>query len=88
VGVVCSLIVGIAAIVTNGNVLISLIVGISMFSNILTAAAIGTLVPMVFKRIGVDPAVASAPFISTTVDITGLSIYFTLATVLIGKWMI
>lgn len=88
VGIVCSVIVGIAAVITNGSLLISLIVGIAMFSNILTAAAIGTLVPMVFKKLGVDPAVASAPFISTTVDITGLTIYFSLATVLIGKWMV
>lgn len=88
VGLVCSLIVGAAAVLTNGSLLISLIVGIAMFSNILTAAAIGTLVPMVFKKLGVDPAVASAPFISTTVDITGLTIYFTLATLMIGKWMV
>jgi magnesium transporter len=88
VGVVCSLIVALAAFVTNGQMVISFIVGIAMFSNILTAAAIGTLVPITFKKLGIDPAVASAPFISTTVDITGLTIYFTLATVLIGKWMI
>ncbi len=88
VGLVCSIIVGVAAILTHSSTVISLIVGIAMFSNILTAAAIGTLVPMIFKKLGVDPAVASAPFISTTVDITGLTIYFSLATVLIGKWMI
>lgn len=88
VGIICSLLVAVAAFLTNGQMVISLIVGIAMFSNILTAAAIGTLVPMIFKKLGVDPAVASAPFISTTVDITGLTIYFTLATLLIGKWMI
>ena len=88
VGIACSLIVGAAAALTNGSLLISLIVGIAMFSNIVTAAAIGTLVPMAFKKLGVDPAVASAPFISTTVDITGLTIYFSLATLLIGKWMV
>ncbi|SCZ77152.1 magnesium transporter [Acidaminobacter hydrogenoformans] len=88
VGLVCSVIVGLAAMLTNSSTVISLIVGIAMFSNIVTAAAIGTLVPMIFKKLGVDPAVASAPFISTTVDITGLTIYFSLATVLIGKWMI
>jgi magnesium transporter len=50
-----------------------------------TAATIGTIVPLVFKKIGVDPAVASAPFITTTIDLTGLSIYFTLATLMMAR---
>lgn len=82
VGTVCSLIVAVVSYVTHGEMLLSFIVGLSMFANIVTAATIGTLVPLTFKKIGVDPAVASAPFISTTIDITGLSIYFSLATYL------
>lgn len=82
VGTVCSLIVAVVSYVTHGEMLLSFIVGLSMFANIVTAATIGTLVPLTFKKIGVDPAVASAPFISTTIDITGLSIYFSLATFL------
>ena len=82
VGTVCSLIVAVVAYVTQDEMLLSAIVGLSMFANIVTAATIGTLVPLTFKKIGVDPAVASAPFISTTIDITGLTIYFTLATYL------
>lgn len=82
VGTVCSVIVAVVAFVTQGEMLLSIIVGVSMFANIVTAATIGTLVPLTFKKIGVDPAVASAPFISTTIDITGLTIYFTLATYL------
>lgn len=82
VGTVCSLIVAVVAFITQDQMLLSVIVGLSMFANIVTAATIGTLVPLTFKKIGVDPAVASAPFISTTIDITGLSIYFTLATYL------
>lgn len=82
VGTVCSVIVAVVSYVTHGEMLLSFIVGLSMFANIVTAATIGTLVPLTFKKIGVDPAVASAPFISTTIDITGLSIYFSLATYL------
>ncbi|MBN2898634.1 MAG: magnesium transporter [Clostridia bacterium] len=84
VGLACSLLV--AAIVffmQDGNYLMCLIVGVAMWANMVTAATIGTLVPLTFKRIGIDPAVASAPFITTTIDITGLSIYFTLATLMI-----
>lgn len=87
VGTVCSMIVAVVSYVTHGDMLISLIVGVAMFANIVTAATIGTMVPLTFKRIGVDPAVASAPFISTTIDITGLSIYFTLATVLMNTFV-
>lgn len=87
VGTVCSLIVAVVSFVTQGEMILSIIVGLSMFANIVTAATIGTLVPLSFKKIGIDPAVASAPFISTTIDITGLSIYFTLATYLMTVLM-
>jgi magnesium transporter len=82
IGTVCSLIVGVIAYLTRGEMILSVIVGLSMFANIVTAATIGTLLPLTFKKIGIDPAVASALFISTVVDITGLSIYFGLATYL------
>ncbi len=82
VGIFCGLIIALISYFMAGRYILSLIVGISMFANIVTAATIGTLVPLVFKRVGVDPAVASAPFITTTIDITGLTIYFSLATAL------
>ncbi|BEP29671.1 magnesium transporter [Helicovermis profundi] len=87
IGIVCSIIVAISSFYLKGDILMSLIVGVAMMSNIVTAATIGTMVPIVFKKIGVDPAVASAPFISTTVDITGLTIYFTLATLMMKAWL-
>jgi magnesium transporter len=48
------------------------------------ATLIGSLIPMVAQRIGVDPAVVSAPFITTIVDATGLVVYFVIARVLLG----
>ena len=41
----------------------------------------GSMLPFVLRRLGFDPASASAPFVSTLVDVTGLVIYFTVATV-------
>lgn len=83
VGLACSVLVAVIVLfLEEGNYLMSLIVGLAMWANMITAATIGTLVPLTFKRIGIDPAVASAPFITTTIDIIGLSIYFTLATIL------
>lgn len=66
------------------NLMLGLVVGLAMLGNMTTAAVMGTLVPMLFKRLGIDPAVASAPFISASIDITGLLIYANLATLLIN----
>lgn len=84
IGIILGFLVSGVAYLWQGNPFLGFIVGLAMFFNVLTAATIGTLVPLVFKRLGVDPAVASAPFISTTVDVTGLLIYATLTTVFIG----
>jgi len=43
------------------------------------ASAVGGAVPLVARRIGIDPAVASAPFITTLIDATGLIVYFLIA---------
>src|SRR5207302_7039690 len=40
---------------------------------------VGSMLPLAFKRIGVDPGIASSPFVATFVDVTGIVIYFTIA---------
>lgn len=62
---------------------LGLVVGLTLLVNNLTAAFMGTLVPLTLKRIGVDPAVASAPFITTVVDILGITNY-----TLIAAWIL
>ncbi len=59
--------------------LIALVVGITLIGVVLFGTLSGSLLPLLLKRIGVDPAVSSAPFIATLVDVTGLILYFTLA---------
>ncbi len=56
------------------------ILAISMFLVINNAAVIGALIPLSFKRFNIDPALAAAPFISTTNDIIGILIYLSIAT--------
>jgi len=51
---------------------------------VIWAASIGCMLPLAAKRLGIDPAVMSAPFISTFVDATGLIIYFEIAQVILG----
>lgn len=83
-GSVMGSVVALVAFFWQGSITLGIIVGLAMLANMFTAATMGTLVPMIFKRIGVDPAVASAPFITTSVDIVGLVIYATLATLFLG----
>ena len=44
---------------------------------------IGSLLPFLLRRLGFDPATSSAPFVATLVDVTGLVIYFTVASVVL-----
>ncbi len=59
--------------------LLGLVVGLSICASMLFAVTIGVLYPMLFKRIGIDPAVATNPFVTTTTDLIGILIYFTIA---------
>lgn len=72
--------VALVAVIWQGSPVMGFVVGIAMSLTLVTAAVVGTLVPMVFERIGVDTALASGPFITTIIDVTGLLIYFWLAT--------
>ncbi|MDR2104264.1 MAG: magnesium transporter [Deferribacteraceae bacterium] len=58
---------------------IGIVVGIALFCAMSFAAFSGTFVPLLLMRLKIDPAVASGPFISTFNDITGLTIYFSVA---------
>ncbi len=42
---------------------------------------VGSMLPLIFRRLGVDPGIASSPFVATFVDVTGIVIYFTIATI-------
>jgi len=78
-GVLCGILISIAAFFWQGNVYLGLVVGISMLATISVAALIGTLVPMVCSMINIDPAITAGPFVTTIKDVTGLLIYFTVA---------
>jgi len=59
-------------------------VGFAVISSMTVAALVGSLVPMVFARINIDPAVATGPFVTTAIDIISVYFYFMIATTLIG----
>jgi magnesium transporter len=59
--------------------LIGITVGISLLGVVLWDSLSGSMLPLVLKKLGADPAVSSAPFVATLVDVTGLIIYFSVA---------
>ncbi|GHV55754.1 magnesium transporter MgtE [Bacteroidia bacterium] len=58
---------------------VSLSVSISLIFIVLWGTLSGSMIPLILKKIGLDPATASAPFVATLVDVTGLIIYFSIA---------
>jgi magnesium transporter len=64
--------------------LIAITVALSLFGVVLWGALAGSMLPFVLRRLGFDPASASAPFVATLVDVTGLVIYFSVATALLS----
>jgi len=82
-GLMCGGIVGLVAFLWQGNALLGVIVGSAMLSAITVAATMGALVPLVFKKLNIDPAIATGPFVTMSNDIVGLFIYFGLAFVLL-----
>ena len=88
VGLVLGLIYGalIAAVaqVNYSRTGFALAVGFSVLSSMCIAALVGSLIPMTFARIKIDPAVATGPFVTTAVDIASVSFYFFIATTLLG----
>lgn len=68
----------------NHAFVIALTVGLSLVGVVLWGTLAGSMLPFVLRRLGFDPASASAPFVATLVDVTGLIIYFTTAKVVMS----
>jgi magnesium transporter len=64
--------------------LIALTVSASLVAVVLWGTLAGSMLPFLLRRLGFDPASASAPFVATLVDVSGLVIYFTTATVILS----
>jgi len=60
-------------------VLVATTIGVTLMGIVMWGSLMGSMLPLLIKRCGFDPATSSAPFIATLVDVTGLIIYFTVA---------
>lgn len=63
--------------------MIALTIGISLIGVVLWGTLSGSMLPILLKKLGADPATASAPFVATLVDVTGIGIYFSVAALLL-----
>lgn len=83
-GVICSaLLFGLSYLLGNGY-LLSATVGLSIVAVVLFAALVGTLTPLLLNKAHIDPALATGPFITTTNDILGIFIYFSIGKMIFG----
>lgn len=70
--------------IVGQDILVSVTISVSMLSVIIVAALIGTFVPIILDRRGVDPAIATGPFITTSNDIFGIFLFFYLSKIILG----
>lgn len=83
-GVIYGFLIGMVAQFRYDTWALALSVGLSVICSMTLAALLGSVVPMAFARINVDPAIASSPFVTTSVDIISVFFYFEIATTLLG----
>lgn len=60
------------------------VVAVSLVLVVLVGTVVGSMLPLLLRRLGFDPAVASSPFVASIVDVTGIIVYFTVARRLLG----
>jgi magnesium transporter len=82
-GIVLGALAFVAGWVVSG-IPVGIVVGVSVVMVCIWAATIGSLMPLMARALGIDPAVISAPLVTTLVDATGLLIYFVVAGVVLG----
>ncbi len=63
--------------------MLGVVVGLSICSSMFLAAAVGTFTPLILRKLDIDPAVATGPFVTTSIDILGVLLYFIIAGLLL-----
>jgi magnesium transporter len=82
-GTACGLFLTLTGWLWHGQPYLGVVVGVSVLMAFLVSTSMATIMPIVLKRVGVDPAIAAGPFVTTANDITGITIYLALATTLV-----
>ncbi|MBL7206687.1 MAG: magnesium transporter [Candidatus Aenigmarchaeota archaeon] len=82
-GLINGILVAVIAVLLNKTPLFGLIVGLAMVINLVIAGMFGTLIPLIMKRLGKDPASSATIFITTTTDVFGFFVFLGLATIIL-----
>jgi magnesium transporter len=82
-GAMYGVLLGIVAYLWQWMPLLGVVVGVAICASMGIAAILGGLLPLIFARLRIDPAVASGPFLTTAIDIIGLAIYLATAKLLL-----
>ena len=64
--------------------MLGLVVGISIACSMLIAVTVGSFTPLILRKLDIDPAVATGPFVTTSIDILGVLFYFVIAGILLN----
>ena len=78
-GISAGIVVFIFTVLVYDNLRLGIAVGASMVASMASAATAGTLAPTAFKKLGVDPAIAAGPFVTTVCDVLGVAAYLLVA---------
>jgi len=84
IGTCCALLIFTAAYIWKGDMILSFVVGASLFLTLIIGTMAGTIIPIILYKLKIDPAIASGPLITTLNDIFSLVIYFGLATAMLS----
>jgi magnesium transporter len=85
-GGACGLVLGVIGAIWAGNWAFGLVIFLGMFASVNIAGAVGTVVPLISKHAGFDPALTAGPFETAFQDVIGISIFLGLATLLL-RWL-
>ena len=83
-GIILSLFIIVFGLLINQSLDMSITISVSMILVIIVAALIGTSVPIILEKFGIDPAIATGPFITTGNDVIGILLFFYIAKIILG----
>ncbi len=84
VGVGLGFLTAVRALLTGGGPLVGFIVGTTMIISVAVATALGGFLPLFFRKLNLDPALMSGPFLTTVMDVISLLVYFEVARRMLG----
>ena len=84
VGIVLAIVNGIRIMIQYQDLQLAIVIGLTLIGTVTLAKMLGCLLPLLAKKLKLDPAIMAAPLITTLVDIFSILVYFQIATAIMG----